>query len=125
MYNETTSSTTLPELSIGENDIVNTNADLVINTQGLTKTFKGVDALSSLNLTVQKNSIFGFLGPNGAGKSTTIKLLLGLSRPTSGSATVFGMDIVKDSPKIRQRVGYLAQDPRYYEHMTAREILRF
>src|SRR5215216_2167388 len=81
MYNETTSSTTLPELSIGENDIVNTNADLVINTQGLTKTFKGVDALSSLNLTVQKNSIFGFLGPNGAGKSTTIKLLLGLSRP--------------------------------------------
>jgi ABC-2 type transport system ATP-binding protein len=101
------------------------NDDLVINTQGLTKTFKGVDALSSLTLTVRKNSIFGFLGPNGAGKSTTIKLLLGLSRPTSGSATVFDMDIVKESPQIRRRVGYLAQDPRYYEHMTARETLRF
>jgi ABC-type uncharacterized transport system ATPase subunit len=61
--------------------------NLVINTQGLTKTFKGVNALQSLNLTVPKNSIFGFLGPNGAGKTTTIKLLLGLSRPTAGNAT--------------------------------------
>lgn len=101
------------------------NDNLVIRTQGLTKTFKGVNALQSLNLTVQKNSIFGFLGPNGAGKSTTIKLLLGLARPTSGSATVFNLDIVRDSPRIRQRVGYLAQDPRYYEHMTARQTLRF
>ncbi len=104
---------------------MNESDNLVINTQGLTKTFKGVDALSALNLKVHKNSIFGFLGPNGAGKSTTIKLLLGLSHPTRGSATVFGMDIVKDSPKIRQRVGYLAQDPRYYEQMTARQTLRF
>jgi ABC-2 type transport system ATP-binding protein len=65
------------------------------------------------------------LGPNGAGKSTTIKLLLGLTRPTSGRAKVFGMDSVHDSVAIRQRVGYLAQDPRYYDHMTARETLRF
>src|SRR5690349_6325531 len=101
------------------------NDTLIINTQGLTKTFKGVNALNSLKLTVHKNSIFGFLGPNGAGKTTTIKLLLGLSRPTAGSATVFGLDIVKDSPQIRQRTGYLAQDPRYYEHMTARQTLRF
>ncbi|HVO43825.1 MAG TPA: ABC transporter ATP-binding protein [Aggregatilineales bacterium] len=99
--------------------------NIVISTHGLTKTFKGVNALKSLNLTVPKNSIFGFLGPNGAGKSTTIKLLLGLSRPTAGSATVFGLDIVNDSTEIRKRVGYLAQDPRYYEHMTARQILRF
>ena len=65
--------------------------------EGLTKTFKGVNALKSLDLTVRKNSIFGFLGPNGAGKTTTIKLLLGLARPTDGSATVFGLDIVRDS----------------------------
>ncbi len=104
---------------------MNESDKLVINTQGLTKTFKGVNALQSLNLKVPKNSIFGFLGPNGAGKTTTIKLLLGLSKPTSGSATVFGLDIVKDSPQIRQRVGYLAQDPRYYEHMTARQTLQF
>lgn len=104
---------------------MNDDSTLVINTQGLTKTFKGVNALQSLNLSVPKNSIFGFLGPNGAGKTTTIKLLLGLARPTSGSATIFGLDIVKDSTEIRKRVGYLAQDPRYYEGMTARETLRF
>ncbi|MCC6192657.1 MAG: ABC transporter ATP-binding protein, partial [Anaerolineales bacterium] len=78
-----------------------------------------------LSLRVPKNSIFGFLGPNGAGKTTTIKLLLGLARPTSGAAAVFGRDIARDSAEIRKRVGYLAQDPRYYEHMTARETLRF
>jgi ABC-2 type transport system ATP-binding protein len=104
---------------------VNTSDTPVIQTDNLTKTYKGVNALSSLNLTVPKNSIFGFLGPNGAGKTTTIKLLLGLARPTSGSAKVFGLDLLKDSPQIRQRVGYLAQDPRYYEHMTARQTLRF
>ncbi|MCL4248011.1 MAG: ABC transporter ATP-binding protein [Anaerolineae bacterium] len=98
---------------------------LVINTQGLTKAYKGVNALQSLDLKVPKHSIFGFLGPNGAGKTTAIKLLLGLARPTSGSASVFGLDIVNDSTEIRKRVGYLAQDPRYYEGMTARQILRF
>jgi ABC-2 type transport system ATP-binding protein len=97
----------------------------VIHTQGLSKSFKNVNALKSLNLKVPKHSIFGFLGPNGAGKSTTIKLLLGLSQPTAGTGTVFGMDISQQNPEIRRRVGYLAQDPRYYEHMTARETLRF
>jgi ABC-2 type transport system ATP-binding protein len=104
---------------------MNENDSLVIHTQGLTKTFKGVNALKSLNLKVPKNSIFGFLGPNGAGKTTTIKLLLGLARPTSGSATIFGLDAEHDSVAIRERVGYLAQDPRYYEGMTARETLRY
>ena len=98
---------------------------LVIDTRGLTKTFKGVNALQSLDLKVPRNSIFGFLGPNGAGKTTTIKLLLGLSRPTSGSACIFGLDSVSESTEIRRRVGYLAQDPRYYEGMTARETLRY
>ena len=98
---------------------------LVIETHNLTKTYKDVQAVAGLNLTVQQHSIFGFLGPNGAGKSTTIKLLLGLARPTSGSAEIFGYDIQRNSTSIRMRVGYLAQDPRYYEHMTARETLYF
>jgi len=97
----------------------------VIETHGLSKSYKDVAALKSLDLRVPKNSIFGFLGPNGAGKTTTIKLLLGLARPTGGEARVFGLDIVHDSVDIRKRVGYLAQDPRYYEHMSARETLRF
>ena len=74
---------------------------------------------------VPRHSIFGFLGPNGAGKTTTIKLLLGLAKPSSGNASVFGLNIPKDSVEIRKRVGYLAQDPRFYEYMTARETLRF
>jgi ABC-2 type transport system ATP-binding protein len=99
--------------------------NLVIQTYGLTKTYKEANALKNLDLQVPQNSICGFLGPNGAGKSTTIKLLLGLTRPTSGTAEVFGMDSQRESVAIRQRVGYLAQDPRYYDHMTARETLRF
>jgi ABC-2 type transport system ATP-binding protein len=97
----------------------------VIDTRGLSKTFDGVQALQDLDLRVRKNSIFGFLGPNGAGKTTTIKLLLGLIQPTSGSGSVFGMDILKDSVEIRSRVGYLPQDPRFYEHLSARQTLRF
>ncbi len=100
-------------------------SEFVIDTRGLSKTYNGVAALDSLDLQVPKNSIFGFLGPNGAGKTTTMKLLLGLSRPTSGGGSIFGQDIVHDSVEIRKRVGYLAQDPRFYDHMTARETLRF
>ncbi len=99
--------------------------NLVISTHGLSKTYQGVNALKPLDLHVARHSIFGFLGPNGAGKSTTIKLLLGLAKPSGGSATIFGQDSVRDSVAIRERVGYLAQDPRYYDHMTARETLRF
>ena len=98
---------------------------LVIKTHNLSKTYKEVQALKDLNLTVKQNSIFGFLGPNGAGKSTTIKLLLGLIQPSGGRATIFGHDVQRESVEVRKRVGYLAQDPRYYEHMTARQILSY
>lgn len=97
----------------------------VIQTRGLTKTFGDITALHNLDLNVPENSIFGFLGPNGAGKTTAIKLLLGLLHPTSGGGQIFNQDIVKDSLDIRTRIGYLPQEPRYYEHMTAREVLRF
>lgn len=97
----------------------------VIHTTGLSKTYKGVQALQSLDLKVNRNSIFGFLGPNGAGKTTTIKILLGLVRGSGGSAQVFGLDVAGQSTEIRRRIGYLAQDPRFYDRMTARETLRF
>ena len=100
-------------------------APAVIETRGLAKSYGRVEALKPLDLSVPRGSIFGFLGPNGAGKSTAMKLLLGLVRPTGGSGSVFGKDIVSESFQIRRRVGYLAQGPRYYGHMTARETLRF
>jgi ABC-2 type transport system ATP-binding protein len=97
----------------------------IIHTQGLSKAYQGVKVLDGLSLKVPRNSIFGFLGPNGAGKSTTIKLLLGLIRPSAGTAAVFDRDIQRGNLEIRRRIGYLAQDPRYYEHMTARQTLRY
>lgn len=97
----------------------------VISTQGLSKSFKKVQALKSLDLAVPGKSIFGFLGPNGSGKTTTIKLLLGLSRPTSGGGTVLGHNILEDNIEVRRRIGYLAQNPNFYEHMTARQTLEF
>jgi ABC-2 type transport system ATP-binding protein len=97
----------------------------VIDTHGLSKSYKNVDALKALDLQVPKNSIFGFLGPNGAGKTTTIKLLLGLIKPTAGKAQIFGMDFERDSVAVRARIGYLPQDPRFYEHMTARQVLDY
>ena len=97
----------------------------LIETNGLSKSYKGVTALDGLDLKVPMHSICGFLGPNGAGKTTTIRLLLGLAQPTSGSGSIFGFDITRQSLEIRRRVGYLAQEPRYYDYMTARETLRF
>jgi ABC-2 type transport system ATP-binding protein len=99
--------------------------DAVIRARGLSKTYGKIVALDGLDLDVQRNSIFGFLGPNGAGKTTTIKLLLGLARPSAGGATLFGFDAERDTLEVRRRIGYLAQDPRYYDEMTARETLRF
>ena len=97
----------------------------VIQTRNLTKHYEDVKALTALDLNVPKHSITGLLGPNGAGKSTLIKLLLGLIEPTEGSAEVFGLDIQRQSPEIRRRIGYLSQNPHFYPEMTARDVLRF
>jgi len=99
--------------------------ELVINTEGLSKSFGEVHALKSLDLHVPQKSIFAFLGPNGAGKTTTIKLLLGLIKPTRGGGKILGMDILHDSVYIRAKIGYLPQDARFYEHMTARQMLEY
>ena len=97
----------------------------MVETRGLTKRFGTLTALDGLDLAVPERSIVGFLGPNGAGKTTAMKLLVGLARPTAGSAQVFGLDVARRSADVRARVGYLAQDPRFYEHLSARETLRF
>ena len=101
------------------------HSDPVISTDALTKSYGNVQALKALNLKVPKGSIFGLLGPNGSGKTTTIKLLLGLIKPTSGSGTLLGQDIQRNSVDARRRIGYLAQVPSYYNYMTARESLQF
>jgi len=87
------------------------------------KKFSKVDALKGLNLTVRQGDVVGFLGPNGAGKSTTIKTLVGLISPSSGSASLMGTDI--SSHESRRRIGYLPENPSLYDFLTAREYLAF
>ncbi len=97
----------------------------VIETVALAKSFGDVDAVRGVDLSVPAHSIFGFLGPNGAGKTTTIKMLVGLLRPTAGAATVLGLDAVAQSLQLRRRVGFLPQQPVFYDDMTARQTLRY
>jgi len=102
---------------------MNQSDRFVIETESLSKSYGDVQALRKVDLKVPQHSIFGFLGPNGAGKTTLMKVLLGLARPTAGSGTIFGHDIVTESVAIRERIGYLPQHPRFIEYMTARENL--
>jgi ABC-2 type transport system ATP-binding protein len=90
---------------------------------GLTKHFGRVLALDRVNLEVPEGSVFGLLGPNGAGKTTALRILVGLSQATSGSATVAGVPVALGRPGLRRRIGYLAQDPRFYSWMTGRQLL--
>lgn len=98
----------------------------VIETQSLTKIFNHKTiAVNDLYLTVPENSIYGFLGPNGSGKTTTIKLVLGLMRPSAGSVRVFGTPMGMDSSDVRRRIGYLPTQPIFPEKMTPITYLDF
>jgi len=97
----------------------------MIQTQELTKYYGEVKAVDHLNLTVYEGEIFGFLGPNGSGKTTTLLMLMGLTVPTSGTATVGGYDIIKDSKDIRRIAGILPEGAGYYEDLTARQNLNY
>ena len=95
-----------------------------IKTQGLTKYYGKARGIEGLDLTVEQGEIFGFIGPNGAGKSTTIRTLLGLIFPTSGSASVLGKDVVRDRTAILRQVGYLPSETAFYPGMKVREVLK-
>jgi ABC-2 type transport system ATP-binding protein len=95
-----------------------------IETHGLSKTYAGTTrALADLDLEVGRAEVFGYLGPNGAGKSTTIRILLGVIRPTAGSGALLGWDIRSQGVESRRRVGYLPGDVRLYDRLTGREQL--
>ena len=95
-----------------------------ISTTDLTKHYPGVRALEGLSIEVPEGSVFGFLGANGAGKTTALKILAGLTRPTSGSATVAGVPLAAGE-SYKRAIGYLGQEPRFYDWMTARQTLRY
>ncbi len=95
-----------------------------IKTAKLTKYYGSARGIIDLDLTVEQGDYYGFIGPNGAGKSTTIRTLLGLIMPTSGSASVLGRDIVKDRNEVLRRVGYLPSEAVFYAGMRVKEVLR-
>jgi ABC-2 type transport system ATP-binding protein len=94
-------------------------------TEGLTKTYGSLAAVSGLNLNVPRGSIYGFLGRNGAGKTSTIKMLLGLTHLTSGSAQVLGMDVRKGHLAILQRTAFVSEKKALYPALTPAELVRF
>ncbi len=101
------------------------SAEPVIATSGLSKDYGAGRGLFELDLEVRQGEVFGFLGPNGAGKSTTMRLLLDLIRPTSGSARVLGLDTARNSFEIRRRVGFLPGDLALYPKLTGRVVLDY
>jgi len=96
-----------------------------IETIGLTKYYGKVSGIIDLSIQIKEGEIFGFIGPNGSGKTTTIRLLLSLLFPTSGTGKIFDYDIVEDSPKIKKIVGFVPSEVHYYENMTVKELLEY
>jgi ABC-2 type transport system ATP-binding protein len=99
-------------------------SEVIISTSRLTKAYGKLVAVNDLHLQVMRGDVFGFLGPNGAGKSTTIRMLLGLVRPTAGRAVIFGMDTAYQMPAILQHVGAIVETPVFYPYLSGIDNLR-
>ncbi len=100
-------------------------AQFGIVTHGLRKEFRGIVAVDNLDLEVRRGEVFGLLGPNGSGKTTTIRMLTGLIAPTGGSATVVGVDVVREPERVRSRIGYMSQKFGLYDDLTVKENISF
>src|SRR6187431_3512406 len=96
-----------------------------IEVKNLTRRFGNFIAVNDVSFEVQQGAIFGFLGSNGAGKSTTIRMLCGLLEPTSGTATVGGVDVTRDPEGVKRRIGYMSQRFSLYELLTVDQNIRF
>ena len=104
---------------------MNKNAENIIEVKDLVKKFGNFVANDHLTFEVKKGEIFGFLGANGAGKTTAIKILSGLSYPTSGDVNIAGFDVYKEREKVKKNIGYMSQKFSLYEDLTVRENIRF
>jgi len=101
------------------------NNTTVISTEKLTKRFGDFTAVNEITFDVHQGEIFGFLGANGAGKTTAMRMLCGLSNPTSGKATIAGFDVYRQTEKIKKNIGYMSQKFSLYEDLTILENIRF
>src|SRR5215204_4760174 len=102
-----------------------TTNNTAIQAEALTKRFGDFTAVDAISFEVKKGEIFGFLGANGAGKTTAMRMLSGLSIPTSGKASVAGFDVYRQNEKIKRNIGYMSQKFSLYEDLTVKENIRF
>lgn len=105
--------------------ITSDNQNIAIKAENITKTFGDFTAVDHISFEVTKGEIFGFLGANGAGKTTAMRMFSGLSIPTSGTATVAGFDVYKETEKIKKNIGYMSQKFSLYGNLTVKENLNF
>ena len=99
--------------------------DKIIQTVGLAKRFGEFEAVRGIDLQVLRGEIFALLGPNGAGKTTTLRMLMGVLQPTGGTARIDGLDCFREREKVMTRVGYLPEEPIFYDYLRGREIIKF
>src|SRR4051794_7818156 len=97
----------------------------LVETYGLSKRYADFEAVSDLNMQVGGGVLFALLGPNGAGKTTTIRMLMGILQPSVGSARIAGLDCFADRVEVKRRVGYLPDEPIFYDYLRGREIIHF
>lgn len=97
----------------------------IVEIKELTKYYGKHRGIENVSFNIEKSEIFGFIGPNGAGKSTTIRSILGLIRPNSGEAKIFGMDCIKKAPEIAKQIGYLPSEVFYYDGMKVKDLLNY
>jgi ABC-2 type transport system ATP-binding protein len=101
------------------------NQEKIITVQNLTKTFGTFTAVKGISFDVYKGEIFGFLGANGAGKTTAMKMLIGISKPSSGKAVVAGFDVVENTESVKKSIGYMSQKFSLYDDLTIKENITF
>lgn len=101
------------------------SAPPIIELDALTKRYGAFEAVAALSLSVVPGELFALLGPNGAGKTTTIRMLMGILQPTAGAARIDGLDCFRDRVEVKRRVGYLPDEPIFYDYLRGSEIVRF
>jgi ABC-2 type transport system ATP-binding protein len=106
-------------------DKINSMPEIVVEVKDLVKAYRDVKAVNGISFSITKGEVFGMLGPNGAGKSTTVEIIEGLRSADSGSATVLGKDISKDTRTVKERIGVQSQSPALFPDLNVREIINF